>query len=108
MEFRGEVRVQLLFAPCGFYPVATPALSSGYRYSWGWEFSAHLGDFGCDAFQRGFVVDVCDCGVDPLRDLAHLRVAHPARGDRRRAESDFARAEGAAGIGGYRVVVECD
>src|SRR6267378_239302 len=31
MEFRGEVRVQLLFAPCGFYPVATPALSSRER-----------------------------------------------------------------------------
>ena len=78
------------------------------RDSGGWEFAAHLGDFGCDSFQCRLVVDVCDCGVDPLRYLAHLRVAHSARRDRRCAESDPARAERFARIVGNRVVVADD
>src|SRR5271156_5610643 len=79
-----------------------------YRDSWGGEFAAHFGDCSCDTLQRGLVAGMRDRLVHEFCDLAHLRVAHSARGDRGGADPYAARTERAARVIRNRVEIAND
>src|SRR2546429_1300833 len=62
-------------------------------------------DLVADRGFHGYRPDLRQRAIDQARDLGHLRLAHPARGDGGRAEADAARGQPAPPLLGGRVLV---
>src|SRR5439155_7970820 len=65
-------------------------------------------DLVADRGLHGGRPELRERAVDQARDRDHLRLAHPARGDRGRAEADAARDHGALRLERDRVLVDRD
>src|SRR3972149_4161185 len=74
----------------------------------GREGCGHIPHLRRDALQRLLVVYVVDRFREPGGDLTHLRLAHAAGGDGRRADAYAAGAERLARVVGDSVVVDDD